>query len=59
MDVKRPVLIMLALLGVVLTLVAMQGTVGGSWTSVAQKVTPMIAVIAFLGLVIMIMLGRD
>lgn len=59
MDLKKPVMLMFGVIGVVLTLVAMQGTVGGSWTSVAQKVTPMIAVIAFLGLVIMIMLGRD
>jgi len=59
MDLRKPVLIMMALVGVLLTVLALQGTVAGEWTSVAEKISPLILIIGFLALVVALMLGRD
>lgn len=43
---------MIGVLSVVLMLVALQGTVAGEWTTVAQEVSTVIVIIAFMGFII-------
>lgn len=58
MELKRTAIIMMALIGVLLTILGLQGVVAGEWTTTAQLVAPIIGVIAILILVIALMLGR-
>lgn len=59
MNVKKPVMIMLGLIGVVLTILALHGIVAGEWAQISGKVTVLIGVIGFLAVIVSIMIGRD
>ena len=52
MNVKMAVSVMVGIVGVLLTILALQGTVAGEWTAVGQAVTSVVVMIGILAFVI-------
>lgn len=58
MNLKGMVMLVIGIFGVLLMALAMQETMGGDWTTVAQDVAPAILFIVIFGVTIAAILGR-
>ena len=58
MNVKMAVSLTVGLVGVLLTILALQGLVGGEWTIVGQAVTSVVVMIGILAFVIVAIVKR-
>jgi hypothetical protein len=58
MNLKMSLSIMVGIVGVLLTVLALQGLVAGEWSVIAPAVTSVIVMIGFLGFVIVAIAKR-
>ena len=58
MNLKMAVSVMVGIVGVLLTILVLQGTVAGEWTTIGQAVTSVIVMIAFLAFVVVAIVKR-
>lgn len=58
MNLRLGILIVISIFAVLLTILALDGLVGGEWTEISQAVASVIIMIAFLSLVIAVVVGK-